>query len=230
VNTWKNVSNPPPIRAPTDEAPSFPLLRLSAVGVPFPHSHPATPPTAGLPRLDGGLLLPSTEPQRSPRPGTSDLSSPAASCSCSCSSRSREGGEILPVAVDPAASVRRRLVGVAAPVPASHHATRRCRDHRAVGAAALPALRPAARADAAPYCTRRCRARRAHALVSRLPSLPTSRSSACPRRSACLLLLCARACCSALPARPCFALVACLLLCVHVAPRACCCAFCNKSR
>jgi hypothetical protein len=164
-----------------DEAPSFPLLRLSAIGVPFPHSHPATPPTTGLPRLDGGLLLPSTEPRRSPRPGTSDLSSPAASCSCSCSSRSREGGEILPVAVDLVASIRRQLVGVAAPVPASHHAARRCRDRRAVGGCGPPRV--------APCRTSQCHAHR-----------PSPRRAPLPTRAA--LLACSCCCCCALALVP----------------------------
>jgi hypothetical protein len=120
---------------------------------------------AGLPRLDGGLLLPSTEPQRCPRPGMSDLSSPAVSYNCSYSSRSREGGEILPIAVDPAASVRRWLVGVAAPVPASHHATRRCRDRRAVGGCDPPHV--------VPCRTRRCCARHASRPTARVGVAPT---------------------------------------------------------
>jgi hypothetical protein len=43
--TTKNVSNSPLIRGLTDEAASFSLLRLSAVGGPFPHPHPAKEPT-----------------------------------------------------------------------------------------------------------------------------------------------------------------------------------------
>jgi hypothetical protein len=51
----KNISNPSLFRRPTDEAASFLPLGLSAVGVPLLHPHPATTPTAGVPRPDGGL-------------------------------------------------------------------------------------------------------------------------------------------------------------------------------